>query len=213
VSVPGRAPDRDGPENGQRSRILARIRDALGGRERLPHPGDFTGPRPPGSLGADRLLAFEDALVAAGGEVVRFRSVDEARAWLAEFASVFETVSVGAAVPSPLRPSRPAAVPRAAALGVSVARAAVAETGSLMLDARDGRRTQLLPPTHLVWIRAVDVHATLRDALLSLRADLPSAVGLHSGPSKSADIGQILVRGVHGPGRLVAGLIVEGNGT
>ena len=137
--------------------------------------------------------------------------MEDARGWLADFASTFETVAVGAAVPPPLRPSRPGAVPSAAALGVSVARAAVAETGSLMLDARDGRRTQLLPPTHLVWIRSSDVHPTLRDALLRLRADLPSAVGLHSGPSKSADIGQILVRGVHGPGRLVAGLIDEGN--
>jgi len=139
--------------------------------------------------------------------------VEEARGWLTDFASPFETVSVGVAVPGPLRPSRPPAVPRAAAMGVSIARAAVAETGSLLLDARDGRLTQLLPPTHLVWIRGTDVHATLRAALLDLRGDLPSAVGLHSGPSKSADIGQILVRGVHGPGRLVAGLIVEGGGT
>jgi len=211
VSTPWAASGNDGSESRQRARILARIRETLGGRERLPHPGDFTGPRPPEAHGADRLRSFEEALVAAGGEVVRFTSVEDARRWLADFASTFETVSVGAAVPSPLRPSRPAAVPRAAALGVSVARAAVAETGSLMLDARDGRRTQLLPPTHLVWIRSSDVHPTLRDALLRLRADLPSAVGLHSGPSKSADIGQILVRGVHGPGRLVAGLIVEGN--
>ncbi|MGC8905434.1 LUD domain-containing protein, partial [Thermus sp.] len=32
---------------------------------------------------------------------------------------------------------------------------------------------------------------------------LPAALGLHSGPSKSADIGQVMVKGVHGPGRLV----------
>jgi len=158
------------------------------------------------------LRSFEEALVAAGGEVVRFASVEEARRWLADFAAAFETISVGATVSAPLRPDRPVATPGAAALGVSVARAAVAETGSLVLDARDGRRTQLLPPTHLVWIRGSDVHVTLRDALLDLRGGLPSAVGLHSGPSKSADIGQILVRGVHGPGRLIAGLIVEDDG-
>ena len=42
-----------------------------------------------------------------------------------------------------------------------------------------------------------------------MRADLPSAIGLHSGPSKSADIGQIMVKGVHGPGRVVAVVIEE----
>jgi len=212
MSAPGRTSGGDAPMSGQRARILARTSAALGGRERVPHPGDFTGPRPPDARGSDRLRSFEEALVAAGGEVVRFASVEEARRWLADFAAAFETISVGATVPASLRPSRPAAMPRAAGLGVSIARAAVAETGSLVLDARDGRRTQLLPPTHLVWIRAFDVHATLRDALLDLWGDLPSAVGFHSGPSKSADIGQILVRGVHGPGRLIAGLIVEDDG-
>jgi len=212
MSAPGRAPGGDGPASGRRARILARVRAALGGRERVTHPGDFTGPRPLDARGSDRLRSFEEALVAAGGEVVRFASVEEARRWLADFAAAFETISVGATVSAPLRPDRPVATPGAAALGVSVARAAVAETGSLVLDARDGRRTQLLPPTHLVWIRGSDVHVTLRDALLDLRGGLPSAVGLHSGPSKSADIGQILVRGVHGPGRLIAGLIVEDDG-
>ena len=41
-------------------------------------------------------------------------------------------------------------------------------------------------------------------------AHLPSAIGLHSGPSKSADIGQVLVRGVHGPGRVIAVLVGRG---
>ena len=72
------------------------------------------------------------------------------------------------------------------------------------MDARDGRRVQLLPPVHVVLVRAEDIHATLARALDALDGDLPSGLGLHSGPSKSADIGQVLVRGVHGPGRVVA---------
>jgi L-lactate dehydrogenase complex protein LldG len=56
----------------------------------------------------------------------------------------------------------------------------------------------------VVFVRAADVHATFRDALLAMKDDLPSAIGLHSGPSRSADIGQVMVKGVHGPGRLVA---------
>ena len=90
---------------------------------------------------------------------------------------------------------------------MSLARGAVAETGSLIMDARDGRRAQLLVPTHVVFVRTRDVYATLREALTELADDLPSAIGFHSGPSKSADIGQILVKGVHGPGRLVAVLM------
>jgi len=92
-----------------------------------------------------------------------------------------------------------------------MARGAIAETGSLMMDARDGRRTQLLAPTHVVFVRAAQVHATFREALLAVRTDLPSAIGLHSGPSKSADIAQTLVKGVHGPGRLIVVVIEDGN--
>jgi L-lactate dehydrogenase complex protein LldG len=67
----------------------------------------------------------------------------------------------------------------------------------------------LLVPTHVVFVHARDIRATLREALIELADDLPSAIGFHSGPSKSADIGQILVKGVHGPGRLVAVLIAS----
>jgi L-lactate dehydrogenase complex protein LldG len=85
--------------------------------------------------------------------------------------------------------------------------AAAAQTGSLVLSSIDGRRPQLLPPVTIVWIRAEDVHATLGQALERCRGDLPSALALHSGPSKSADIGRVLVRGVHGPGRIVAAVL------
>jgi L-lactate dehydrogenase complex protein LldG len=59
----------------------------------------------------------------------------------------------------------------------------------------------------VVLVHAGEVHATLAGALDHLSPDLPSAIGLHSGPSKSADIGQILVKGVHGPGRVLALII------
>ena len=45
------------------------------------------------------------------------------------------------------------------------------------------------------------VFARMEDALRELLDGLPAAVGLHSGPSKSADIGRTVVTGVHGPGR------------
>ena len=190
-----------------RERILARVRAALEKRPRAPHPGSFKGART-GEPPSDPVDGFVAAFTRSGGEVARVPDEAAASAWLATFASGFRSVAVGATVPPSLVPALANAPPDAAALGLSVAVAAVAETGTLVLDARDGRLTQLLPSTHVVFLRGAAVHATLAGMLAALRPDLPSALGLHSGPSKSADIGQILVRGVHGPGRVVA-LVVE----
>lgn len=188
-----------------RDRILSRVREAMGPRAAVEHPGAFGGWRPiePGAP----VEAFEAHFRLAGGETQRASSEDDAAAWIARFAVEFASIAVGRGVADGLRPPLPEAPPSEAELAISSAWGAVAETGSILLDARDGRRTQLLAPTHVVLVRAATVHATLADALAALRHDLPSAVGLHSGPSKSADIGQVMVRGVHGPGRIVALLV------
>ena len=195
-----------------RERILGRVREANRDREPVSHPGPLPETaEPPWASGdgggADPIAGFEDRFRAAGGEVVRLADEAAAGRWLEEFAREFETVSVCVGVPEPLQPALPAAPPSEAALGVSVAVGAAAQTGSLVLSSREGRQTQLLPPVHLVWVRARDVHRTLGDALQASREDLPATLALHSGPSKSADIGQILVTGVHGPGRIIAAIL------
>jgi L-lactate dehydrogenase complex protein LldG len=194
----------------KRDKILSRVREALRTRETLEHPGDFEGWRPEAAGGTpvDQLAAM---LEAAGAEVIRQPSAVAAGRWLRTFAHDFESCTIGVTVPHQLRPMISTRGSHEAALGVSMAQAAIAETGSLVMSARDGRRSQLLAPTHVVFVHASDVHATLRGALLSVRGDLPSAIGLHSGPSKSADIAQTLVTGVHGPGRLIA-VVIEGEG-
>ena len=197
---------------GQRERILSRIREANRDRELVPHPGPLPeASEPPGPFGgagsADPVESFESRLRAAGGEVVRLADEQVARRWLEELTGAFESVSVCAGVPEALQPALPAAPPSEAALGVSAAVGAAAQTGSLLLSSREGRRTQLLPPVHLVWVRAQDVRTTLGEALQLCRDDLPATLALHSGPSKSADIGQILVTGVHGPGRIIAAIL------
>jgi L-lactate dehydrogenase complex protein LldG len=191
-----------------RNRILGYVRGATASRPRVPHPGRFDAR----FLVMDERPAverFTDLFAASGGEVERFPDVDAAARWLERFARDFDSVTVGRTVPSALRPKLRTTCPDLAPLGVSAAAGAVAETGSLLLDARDGRRSQLLAPTHVVFVRERDIHPTLVGAMVRLRENLPSAVGLHSGPSKSADIGQIMVRGVHGPGRIVAAVIAE----
>ena len=197
---------------GVRESILSRIREANRDRELVPHPGSLPeAAEPPGPFGAagraDPVGSFESRLRAAGGEVVRLADEEAARRWLEEFAGGFESVSVCAGVPEALQPALPAAPRSEAGLGVSMAVGAAAQTGSLLLSSREGRRSQLLPPVHLVWVRAQDVRTTLGEALQLCRDDLPATLALHSGPSKSADIGQILVTGVHGPGRIIAAIL------
>ena len=210
-----------------RARILDRVRSAIAQRDRAAHPGRFGGWRPSvpaggsggdigglpgggphGEIGDEHWDPFEALFRASGGEVVRVPDRRAAAAWIADFSRDFASVVVGQTVPPELEPDLARASPEHAPLGISMARSGVAETGSLVMDARDGRRAQLLAPTHVVVVSSGSLHATLSDALAAMRDDLPSAIGFHSGPSKSADIGQIMVRGVHGPGRVVA--LVEG---
>jgi L-lactate dehydrogenase complex protein LldG len=189
-----------------KQRILSRIRQALEHRPSPLLPDPLTLP----SLSHEEAVAlFSERLGANGGEVVRLPDLKGAREWLEGFASSFSGAAVSRMVPPVLYPDLPELPPEEAPLGVSWALGAVAETGTLLLSSREGRMTQLLPPTHLIFVPEEKMYATLLEALRSLQEGLPSAIGLHSGPSKSADIGQVMVRGVHGPGRLVAALIAN----
>jgi len=188
-----------------RDRILARIRRSL---EHRPQPAL---PEPlvqPGLPQAEALALFSERLTGNGGEVVRLEHLEAAQEWLARFAQTFAGVAVGRTVPPELHPRLPVLPPEEAPLGISWALGAVAETGTVILSSQEGRRTQLLPPSHLVFVPASRLYASLGEALDVLKAELPAALGLHSGPSKSADIGQIMVKGVHGPGRLVVALLL-----
>jgi L-lactate dehydrogenase complex protein LldG len=136
---------------------------------------------------------------------VYLATVEEAAQWLGDFSRGFSHAVTSGRVPPPLRPPLPVVEPGAADLGVSLALAGAAATGSLILSSAEGRALQLLPPTHLVWVEARSIFTELEEALASARSrESPATLALHSGPSKSADIGRILVTGVHGPGRLVA---------
>ena len=91
-------------------------------------------------------------------------------------------------------------------LGISSATYALADTGSLVLfsSQQEARLISLLPPCHLAVVPA-DRLLTGLDELLSLHpipSDRSSSMVLITGPSRTADIEQILVRGVHGPGEI-----------
>lgn len=170
------------------------------------HPGPFLGERPAvegDATGEGTALDhFRTMFQLSGGEVVELPDEAAARSWIQQLDGP-ASVCLGTGAPD-LLSALPKVEPHLADLAISRARAAIGETGSIVLDSRDGRRTQLLAPTHVVLVEGRNVHLTLAGALTAVASDLPSALGLHSGPSKSADIGQVMVRGVHGPGRVIA---------
>jgi L-lactate dehydrogenase complex protein LldG len=91
----------------------------------------------------------------------------------------------------------------AADLGVTGCAAALATTGTLVQDSRraGGRTASLLPPVHLCVVPASRIVVSTAEVLRCLgdgRA-LPSNLVLITGPSRSADIEQIIALGVHGP--------------
>jgi L-lactate dehydrogenase complex protein LldG len=99
--------------------------------------------------------------------------------------------------------------------GLSVARSAIAETGSLVLwtGPDEPRLLSLVPPVHFVLLDAAAIHADLHAAIAAERwADgLPTNALLVSGPSKTADIQQVLAYGAHGPRELIVLLCHAGS--
>jgi L-lactate dehydrogenase complex protein LldG len=90
--------------------------------------------------------------------------------------------------------------------GITSADFALADTGTLVLlsSPAEARLISLLPPAHIAVVPRERILSGL-DELFSLvprPADLHSSMVLITGPSRTADIEQILVRGVHGPGKL-----------
>ncbi|MDX1646603.1 MAG: LUD domain-containing protein, partial [Longimicrobiales bacterium] len=170
-----------------------------------PGPGPHRDSQRTEAGGASAVDEFEFSFCSAGGEVARISDAREVRPWIEGLAGPGATVAVGEGVgPDYVPKTLSRAAPADADVGLSRATGGVAGTGSLILLSSDGRLTQLLPPLHVIVVDGSSVHRTLREALMAIGGELPSAVGLHSGPSKSADIGQVMVRGVHGPGRVVA---------
>jgi len=99
---------------------------------------------------------------------------------------------------------------------VSHAFAGVAETGTLIMTSGPDNPTTLnfLPDTHIVVVEAKDIAGDYESVWARLREKfgtdaLPRAINMITGPSRSADIAQILILGAHGPRRLHV-LVVEG---
>ena len=91
-------------------------------------------------------------------------------------------------------------------VGITSADYALADTGTLVMLAspQEARMISLLPPAHIAVVPRARILTGLDElfSLLPLPAESTSSMVLITGPSRTADIEQILVRGVHGPGVL-----------
>ena len=93
-------------------------------------------------------------------------------------------------------------------IGLTTAQAAIAETGTLVLESESERHrlVSLVPPVHIAIIDAANICLTLGEALETVRragpAGMSPTVTLITGPSRTADIELTLAIGVHGPQEL-----------
>jgi L-lactate utilization protein LutC len=209
----------------EKSAFIARVRDALKEVERqdVKVPADWTP-----EIG-DPVRRFELELTAVHGT---FHSATRSEA-----AGVLERILAGYEAPtvvSTREPEVPSGVPEAvegaggellwwpeagregcerATVGVTGAQWAVAETGSVLISSAPpgGRAPSLLTKAHIAFVSRSKLLATVADLFqrIAEMSTLPSNLVVVTGPSKSADIENQLVQGVHAPGDMHVVLVDE----
>ncbi len=210
-----------------KEQILRDVRQALGRRAGQPVPAPppvrIIVPDVPVSQRIDSLL---ERIAALAGKTLRAKSIGEAREYVA---SVIEGKSAVTSNAPFLRTCGVTDLPGVRSgvtnreelralcatvnYGISSADYGLADTGSLVMlsSQEEARLVSLLPPAHIAVVPASKLLTGL-DELYRLHpkpADLTSSMVFITGPSRTADIEQILVRGVHGPGEVHV-IVVEG---
>jgi len=214
--------------NQARTNILARLKAAP--HTLIPERPDWTPP----SFGEGKLAQFRAMIESVHGEVHETTQAD----WPEHLRILLKNKGVNAVLfgsatahgavlsqnwngkvaPTLVPYSRPIeemkdTLVRQVQAGITSCRAAIAETGSLVLwpTAAEPRLMSLLPPIHVALLAA----STLADSLAQLIADqgwvdeMPTNALLISGPSKTADIEQTLAYGVHGPKELIVLVLAD----
>jgi L-lactate dehydrogenase complex protein LldG len=92
-------------------------------------------------------------------------------------------------------------------VGITTAQAAIAETGTLVLDATQERHrvVSLVPPVHVAIIESRQIYRTLGETLAIFHSPgtkVSRSLTFITGPSRTADIELTLTIGVHGPQEL-----------
>jgi L-lactate dehydrogenase complex protein LldG len=141
----------------------------------------------------DTEARFAREIAALGAEIVSADRLAELKG-----ASVFADDDVPAEYYAGLTPT---ASVWEAEIGMTLADLGVAETGSLVLSAgpKRHRLASLAPPHHIALLPRANLVQTLDEAMMRLG---PRTGVFITGPSRTADIEGVLVRGIHGPGKL-----------
>jgi L-lactate dehydrogenase complex protein LldG len=203
-----------------RETILHKVRTALG-RSASQEPGSAPPPRLrlPELDEEARLRSFFRRIENLAGKTFRAATPEEARAYVervlagrpavasnAPFlrecgVTALASVRTGFTDPEELR-----AACVTAEVGITSADWALADTGALVMlsSGEEARMISLLPPVHLAVVPHEKILTGLDElfSLLPRPAEQTSSMVLITGPSRTADIEQILVRGVHGPGEI-----------
>lgn len=197
-----------------RERILHRVRDACDHGVSRPEPGG------PESRGAG-WASFTEALEAAGGsahDACPAEELPERLRRLAGGGGVVPAAGRAAALPGTARPPSDPEELDGLPLLVAPAGWAIARTGTVAVGHRDVPvRAHLLLPERLVVVvdagRLVPDLPALYRRLSREERGGAGYLTLITGPSKTADIGQVLVEGAHGPRALdvipVTGLLTR----
>lgn len=174
-------------------------RDAILGR--LPSSRPLA--EPPGTqasippLDDDLWAVFQERLEALGGRLVSLTGTPTPDA-ISKAAGVSLDAAIG-----DFEGLAPHDDPWTATVGVTWAEVAIAETGSLVVCAGPNRSrlASLTPPVHIALIKNDAIVPHLEDAMVTFAQDRTAVI--ITGPSRTADIEGVLVRGVHGPGELI----------
>ncbi|MEE9257147.1 MAG: LUD domain-containing protein, partial [bacterium] len=225
--TPPSPPEGISQPNGGGDEVVRRARRALDMAHGFSHaPAEA----PPGPLPEveipDPTARFREELEAVGGYTYSPASVQEVKEIVLDLARRWpdQPVAVSGSLPLPaadwlaeenievIPPPSPGEDARKsvarAGLGITDARWAIAETGTLVLfsESRGPRLFSLLPEVHLALVPEGRIvrHLSamgprIHDALSDEGGSPPSCVNLITGASRSADIGLTLVQGVHGP--------------
>lgn len=208
-----------------REQILSDVRKALG---RKPGQQPAAQPKPriviPHIAVDDRVSLFQERLEVLGGKVHRAATYADAARTVSQLIEGSSAVASNAPILAKAgiaglpnvstgytdEPSLRAAC-ASAPFGITAADYGLAETGSIVtIAANEARLVSLLPPVHIAVLNKSRMLTGLDEfyTLSPLPASRSASTVFITGPSRSADIEMILVRGVHGP-RVIHVIVVD----